>query len=109
LCGSGPASNEVVVTLGTPVVLPGPPTNLTFTLNGTFVTLTWGPPATGGAAASYVLEAGSSPGMADLVVFPLSGTVVGANAPPGTYYVRVRAINAAGQGPPSNEIIVSVP
>jgi hypothetical protein len=32
-----------------------------------------------------------------------------AKVPPGTYYVRVRAFNAAGQGPPSNECTIVVP
>jgi len=31
------------------------------------------------------------------------------NAPPGTYYVRVRATNACGTSAPSNEILVNVP
>lgn len=108
-CSDGPASNELVVTLGTPVVLPGPPTNLAFTLDGTFVTLTWGPPVTGGAAASYGLVAGSGPGLADRAVIPLQGTELQGIAPPGIYYVRVHAINVAGPGPPSNEVIVNVP
>ena len=88
---------------------PGPPTNLAFTLDGTFVTLTWGPPVTGGAAASYGLVAGSGPGLADRAVIPLQGTTLQGIAPPGIYYVRVHAINAAGPGPPSNEVIVNVP
>ncbi|MGH9176087.1 MAG: fibronectin type III domain-containing protein, partial [Vicinamibacterales bacterium] len=108
-CGVGPASNEVIVTLGTPVVLPGPPANLTVTRSGSAVTLAWSPPTSGGSAASYVLAAGTAPGLSDIVVVPLTSTTVSANAPPGSYFVRVHAVNAAGQGPPSNEVRVDVP
>jgi len=107
-CGNGPASNDVMVTLGTPVVVPGPPVNLAFTRDGNVVTLTWGAPVTGGAAASYILEAGSAPGLSNLAIVPIAGTAIAATAPPGTYYVRVRGVNSAGQGPPSNEVTVVV-
>jgi hypothetical protein len=36
-------------------------------------------------------------------------TAFTASAPPGTYYVRVRAINGAGAGAPSAEGVITVP
>lgn len=32
-----------------------------------------------------------------------------ASAPPGRYYVRVRAVNATGTGAPSNELVIDIP
>jgi predicted nicotinamide N-methyase len=64
----------------------------------------------GGAPSGYVLEAGSSPGLADIAVAPLSATgFVAPNVPTGRYYVRVRATNAAGSSPPTSDREVVVP
>ncbi|MEZ5291479.1 MAG: fibronectin type III domain-containing protein [Vicinamibacterales bacterium] len=53
---------------------------------------------------SYVIEAGSAPGAADIGVLPVDrAKQFLADAPPGTYYVRVRAANVCGAGTPSNE------
>ncbi len=106
-CGTGPASNEAVVRIGTTV--PGPPGTLTFGVNGHMVTLAWTTPTTGGAPTGYVLEAGSRPGLADIVTMPVTGLQLATPAAPGRYYVRVRAVNTAGQGPPSNEVRIDVP
>lgn len=110
-CGSGGPSNEATVVLGTAVVLPGAPSTPTFTVDGLrTVTITWTPPATGGPATSYLLEAGSAPGRTDIAVAAVSGTtLVAPGVPPGVYHVRVRAVNAAGQGPPSGSVAISVP
>jgi hypothetical protein len=61
--------------------------------------------------SGYVLEAGSQSGAADLAVMPLGNvlTFSAAGVPQGTYFVRVRAFNVGGQGPPSNETTVVVP
>ncbi len=109
-CGLGPASNEVSFTLGPQ--LPGAPSGLQATVApDRRVTLTWTAPASGGVATAYLVAAGSAPGLSNLAVISTGGTstTYAVVAPPGTYYVRVRAINGAGLGPPSNEIVVVVP
>jgi predicted phage tail protein len=60
-------------------------------------------------AQSYLLEVGSTTGLADLFSGDIGGaTTLGASAPPGTYFVRVRGINAFGVGPASNEVQVAL-
>jgi predicted phage tail protein len=104
--GEGPPSNEVTVIIS--CVAPGPPIGLGATVNGRTVSLNWSPPASGGAADGYVLEAGQSSG-ATTNSIPLIGNSFSTVAPDGTYFVRVRATNACGVSPPSNEQIVVVP
>jgi hypothetical protein len=59
------------------------------------------------APTSYLIEAGSAPGLADLGRFPVGDVVrFSTVAPPGVYYVRVRGVNARGPGEASNEVIV---
>ena len=89
--------------------LPGAPTNLTAQVSGTTVTLAWSAPASGGAPTAYVIEAGTSPGTSNLGAFNVgSATTITAMAGPGSYYVRVRALNAPGQGPASAEVAFTV-
>jgi len=84
---------------------------LTATVNGRSVDLQWTLPAHSPAATGYVLEIGTAPGLSDLgtmAVEPgLALSVPG--APPGTYVVRLRAMNAVGPGAVSNEVTVVVP
>jgi hypothetical protein len=113
--GVSAPSNEVVFAIGGgPVptactVAPGVPGGLRSSVNGSTVTLAWN--AASGGPTSYVVEAGSSSGRADLVVSDsgnagtsLVATGVGA----GSYFVRMRAHNACGAGAASNEVIVVV-
>ena len=69
------------------------------------------PPTTSGTPTSYLVQAGSAAGLSDLANAN-TGSVLPAltvtNVPPGTYYVRVLAQNAAGTSPSSNEIVVSI-
>jgi photosystem II stability/assembly factor-like uncharacterized protein len=109
-CGIGPASNEVPLAVGSALPLPGPPENLGFSVSGSTVTVTWSAPSTGGAATSYVVEAGSGPGLANLAVLPVTGSpLVAQGVPAGTYFVRVRARNATGAGLPTGDATVRVP
>ena len=109
--GEGPASNEVIVTVGGSgpcAAAPGAPAGLAATVNGTTVSFSWaaGP---GCPASNYTLHAGSAPGMSNLAVANV-GTAQGltASAPAGTYYVRVMAQNVFGSSQPSNQQVVTV-
>jgi titin len=108
-CGDSPASNEITVTVGTGP--PGAPRNLAFTRSGVNVTLTWSAPLGAAAPTGYVVEAGSASGLSNLGVIPTgsTSTTLSGAAPPGTYYVRVKALNAAGAGPASNQVVITVP
>ena len=108
-CGVSPPSNEVVITVNGAVPLPEAPTALGATVSGNVVTISWTPPATGGTPAGYRLEAGYSPGAANAAVVPTTAPGLTATAvPAATYYVRVRAFNAAGLGPATPEVVVTV-
>lgn len=92
---------------------PGAPSDLnSYTITGTDGhqhIVDWRAPVDGGPPTSYVIEAGSAPGLSDLANFDTgnTGTTFNADVVLGTYYVRVRARNAAGTSPPSNEIRVT--
>ena len=90
--------------------IPGPPLYLFANVVGNTVTLTWQAPATGGAPSGYILEAALSPGGAAVGLFAVASTsIVVSSVPNGVFYVRVRAVDAEGVGPASNEAIVAVP
>ena len=100
--GSG-ATGGIVLVPSAPA-----PSGLLFTVVGRTVTLTWQPVAD---AVDYIVEAGSVSGSRDLY-----NASVGASpslstlAPPGRYYVRVRARTAGGTfSAPSQEVIIDVP
>jgi predicted nicotinamide N-methyase len=82
------------------------PLELTTGGDGSQVTLSWTPPP-GATPAGYIIEAGSDPGMSDIATIRVGNvTSFSTEAPPGTYFVRVRAVNALGAGLPSNEVVV---
>ncbi len=90
---------------------PEAPSNLTYAQEGDTVRGSWTPPAGEQLPTTYVIEAGSQPGLNDQGTFvvPATGTTFGDKTPPGTYYVRVYARNACGTSPASNEVTVTVP
>jgi hypothetical protein len=107
-CGFGPPSNEITVSVSG---VPPPPRNFAASVIGGEVTFRWDVPNT---LALYQLEAGSAPGLSDITVirtwtFIARGYTAPA-VPPGTYYVRVRAVDTYSQavGAPSNELAVTV-
>lgn len=89
---------------------PGAPTGLTATAGYSQVTLSWTAPTTGGAVEGYNIYMGTTgagseasqpingavliTGTTAVVPTPLNGT---------TYYFTVKAVNAAGMSPASNE------
>ncbi len=80
-------------------------------IDGSTVVLRWAPAP--GPVAVYIADVGYRSGTSDLpsreirdVVHP---TLVADRVPRGTYYVRVRARNKCGDGPPSPELAVTVP
>ena len=111
--GISAASNEVMVVVpggsGGCALPPTAPTNLSGTTSGNQVTLAWTPAAAGCPATAYVVQAGSATGLSDVAVINVGGTTtLSAAAPPGTYFVRVLAVNAAGGSAPSAEIVITV-
>jgi Fibronectin type III domain len=109
--GISPPSNEAVLVVGGsgPCVAPGAPTGLVVVFNtGGVVTLAW--IAAAGAPTSYLVEAGSAPGLANLANsnLGLTTSLTATSVAAGTYYVRIRARNACGPSGPSNELVLRV-
>jgi hypothetical protein len=106
-CGTGPASNEATLVVGC-TAPPGAPASLNSTVIARVVTIGWS--AASGQPTSYVLEAGVSPGSTGVGIFDVGNQLsITTGAPPGTYFVRVRARNACGTGPPTSELTIVVP
>lgn len=109
--GISAPSNEVVldVTSGGCTGVAQQPTPLTGNSDGMALSFSWRQPQSGPIPTSYVIEAGTAPGLSNLATLDTGSTArfFAASAPPGTYYVRVRSKNACGSGPPSNEVAVT--
>lgn len=105
-------SNEALLVVGGsgPCVAPGSPTSLSLVSasSGTVI-LAWSPAS--GNPSSYIVEAGSSSGLSNLVTSDLGSAAPGLTANgvgDGVYYIRVRAKNACGTSGSSNEVVVTV-
>ena len=102
--GESDASDDVEVRApGTPDA----PSQLASNGSSGDVNLSWAAPQGGYAPSGYVIEAGSAPGLTDLASLSVGNvTSFTTTAPPGVYYVRVRAFNDRGPSAPSNEVVV---
>jgi len=90
---------------------PGAPRTLTASATGSSVLLNWAAPSDGGAPTSYLIDAGSGPGLSNVASFSTGNTALSfatGGVPDGTYYVRLRASNSIGVSPPSNEATLVV-
>jgi hypothetical protein len=93
-----------------PCTPPGTPLGLIFGVTGSFVSLAWSPPSGGAAPADYIVQAGHNSGGIEIYNGSVGlATSVGAPVPGGLYYVRVRARNACGVSPSSNQVVITVP
>jgi hypothetical protein len=98
-----------VLTFGSTCSPVGAPANLTAVANGSTVTLNWSAPS-GATPTGYVLEAGSGPGLSNLVVSNLSNstTLTAGGVAAGTYFIRIKSRNACGVSSASNEVTLTV-
>jgi hypothetical protein len=104
-------SNETMLVIGNVPSPPGPPNFTSVQVSGATVTLNWVAPSSG-APTSYIVEAGSATGLSNLAVANTGSSATSVSfggVPSGTYYVRIRAVNALGASVVSNERTVVVP
>ncbi|MEZ5284064.1 MAG: hypothetical protein R2712_04490 [Vicinamibacterales bacterium] len=111
VAGESVGSNEIPVVVTSLFTPPAAPVNLAAYANGRAALLTWDLGAGGGAPTSLVLHAGTSPGASDAGVFPLAvGSQLSVpSVNPGTYYLRLYAVNAGGASLASNEVLFDMP
>jgi len=105
--GEGLRSNEASATPTVPVTPPGAPQGLGATAGDATVTLTWSAPSSNGGSpiTNYKIYRGTSSNGETLKatignVLTYTDTTVTNGV---TYYYQVSAVNAAGEGPRSNE------
>ena len=105
--GASAPTPDAVVAVGP--TLPGAPRNVTASVGaGGLLTIAWQPPSIGGPPTHYMILAGHTPG-SSIYQVPVSGTSIAGGVPPATYYVRMVALNGAGAGPASAEVVAVVP
>jgi uncharacterized protein YkwD len=97
--GAGPATGP-----------PSAPTNLSATVTGNVVNLTWSAPSNGAAPTGYSLIGRTTPGGPVLATLPMGvGTSFSVAAPNGTFVITATASNASGTSPESSPVTVTVP
>jgi hypothetical protein len=110
--GVGPPTEDVELVVGANgTSLPTPPRTFTTFLSNGILQAQWQPAGVPGEALSgFVLEAGLATG-STVVALPLGLTTFTtiANVPPGAFFLRLRAVNSAGIGAPSQEQLIVSP
>lgn len=109
--GLSPYSNVVQLVIGGAAGTPAAPQDLQYAVSGRNVVLSWRAGMGGSAPLGVLLEAGTSPGAANLgsIPLPISTQTTVPNVPNGTYYARVYAVNASGRSAASNEVRIDMP
>jgi hypothetical protein len=95
----------------TSAALPNASANLSASVSGGTVVLSWVAAAGPEPATSYVIDAGSSPGASNIASIDtgnIATSLTVTNVPPGTFFVRIRAKYSSGMGAPSNEVSFTV-
>jgi len=110
VAGESPRSGEASAK---PAGTPGQPTGLTAVADSSQSTLTWTAPASDGGSpvTAYVVYRGTASGgesklatVGNVLTYLDTDVVLGR-----TYYYRVSAVNAIGEGPQSSEASVTIP
>ena len=106
--GTGNPSNEATATptvVPPPITVPGAPTNLSATAGNAFVNLAW-QAVTGATGYNVYRGAATNAEAATPIATNVTGTTFkDAELTNGsTYFYKVRAVNSAGAGNPSNEV-----
>jgi len=106
--GASAASPDITVVVGDG--LPGVPVGLMAAAGQTGdVRVLWQPPRTGAPPAGYVLLVGTAADRPSARIPMAQTTLAARGVASGTYFVRAMAVNGAGAGPASPEILVVVP
>ena len=90
--------------------VPGPPSAPSVIAAGGELRMTWSSSAIGGPPTGHVIEAAGTPGGAPFATLPTGSSQPSfefVGVPPGVYYLRVRATNAAGASVSSPEVGVA--
>lgn len=104
-CGTGAASAEATFTIAAPpCTVPSAPGGLAASVSGTTLTLSW--TAASDSPTSYLVEIGTSSGGSNVAATDTGSTATTATTTlsAGTYFIRVKAVNACGTGSASNEV-----
>lgn len=104
--GASGSSNSVTLTFPTACSgAPQIPTAFAASVTGNVIALGWNPPAAGPAPTSYVLQVSG----AYVGAIPMTARALSAPVPPGSYTLRVAAVNPCGTGPSTASTTVTVP
>jgi hypothetical protein len=105
---SGAPTTGIDFALAQAAGVPAAPVALRSANDAAGIRFSWSAAQSGAPAASFRLEAGFAPGTTALTI-PVTGTsYVASGVPPGRFYLRVRGVNAAGPGPASAELVLTV-